>query len=457
LLAAAAGLVTFFVVAYVLLALPTLPDTDSYFHLAVARLYAERGLVNELPWTRYSVMRDHYGDKELLFHLLLIPIAQGDAATNARLAIAAFNGIIAALLVLLGIDVAGKHGAWLAPLVYLTAPYFWSRTIRLRPELLSLILLLGLVLAVRRQRAVVAALLACAYALSYTAFHLVAGLAVLWILATRRWKLGLSILAGLAAGLLLHPHVPDNLRIWWLQNVRYFFMKSTLDVGAEIGAPKIADLFLHNAGWWIAAIALIVLLRPRKPDAFIGIPAAIFAILQLAMERMSIYFFPFASLALLRPNEERRVKPALLIGVAVIAIAASAPFSIASLTYLMRRVPPDLEADYVALAKHVPPNAKVAARWGATDAYVFFAPQGRYLDVLDPLFMAAPHPREYAAYRALFESENADVAKIAKESLDSDYIAFPKFEATPAFVARLKANPRITIVYEGYNVLAKID
>jgi hypothetical protein len=490
LLAAAIGLATFFAVAYILLAMPVLPDTDSYFHLAVARLYAEEGMVNALPWARYSVMHERYGDKELLFHLLLIPVTFGDAATNGRLAVAALNGVIAALLALLGIELAGRHGAWLAPLLYATAPYFWSRTIRLRPELLSLILLLAILLAARRGRAWLCALLACAYALGYTAFHVVAALALLLMtpqvsslatrpatgekharglanqrcrpgrlgmLATRRWRIGLSILGGLGAGLLLHPHFPDNLAIWWLQNVRYFLLKSSLDVGVEIGAPRIIDLVLHNAGWWLAAIALAILLRPKRPDAFVGVPAAVFAALQLAMERMSIYFFPFASLALMRRDETRRVRGAWLAAIAILAIAASAPFTIASLRHLMQRVPPDLERDYAAMAARIPPGAKIAARWGPTDAYVFYAPQGRYLDVLDPLFMAVAHPRAYAAYRRLFEDPSADLAAIAKDELDSDYLAFPKFEAGPAFLARVRAHPRITILHDGYNVLAKID
>ena len=51
-----------------------LHDTDAYFHLAIARLYAEQGLVDELPALRLSLMRDGYGDKEVLFHLLLAPL-----------------------------------------------------------------------------------------------------------------------------------------------------------------------------------------------------------------------------------------------------------------------------------------------------------------------------------------------------------------------------------------------
>jgi hypothetical protein len=40
-LTAAVAMVTFFVFARGLFELPSLPDTDSYYHLAVAQLYAD--------------------------------------------------------------------------------------------------------------------------------------------------------------------------------------------------------------------------------------------------------------------------------------------------------------------------------------------------------------------------------------------------------------------------------
>src|SRR6266571_4773486 len=56
--------------------LPVLYDADGYYHLAVARAYAERGVFHTLDWARFSVMHDGFGDKEFLFHVLLIPFAR---------------------------------------------------------------------------------------------------------------------------------------------------------------------------------------------------------------------------------------------------------------------------------------------------------------------------------------------------------------------------------------------
>ena len=455
-LALAVAGVTFFIVAHFVFALPALPDTDSYYHLAVARLYAENGIVDELPWARFSAMRHGFGDKEFLFHVLLIPFARGD---GGRIAIALFNAVLAGVIAWIAIDALGAWGALVAPLLYLAAPYFWIRTTRLRPEVLSLILLLLIVAAAAKKRAWLVGVLSVALTLSHTAFHLLAALAVLWFLFDREWKTLAATVAGIAIGIVIHPHFPHSLKIWYLQNVRFLQLKDVLDVGAEIHAPRVIDLLMNNAGWWIAAIVMVAMIRKRDVRAF-TITAAVFLVLQLMMERMSTYFFPFATLAIAYALAERRhpagrsagILPAVI---AVVAILASTPFTLRAARAMTLRLPSDVERDYAAFAERVPRDAKIAARWGATDAYVWWAPQGRYLNVLDPVFMAETHPREYALQRRLFEGRETDIPA-AMRALDSDYLAFAKWETPPAFLARVKNDPRLELVYDGYNVLMRV-
>jgi hypothetical protein len=464
-LTAAVAMVTFFVFARGLFELPSLPDTDSYYHLAVAQLYADHGIVKSLPWARFSAMHDGFGDKELLFHLLLMPFTSAD---GGRLAIALANAALAGAIAWIAIDALGAWGALLAPLLFLAAPYLWIRTIRLRPELLSVLLFLLIAHATARRKVWTVAVLSLALTLGHTAFHVLGAMAVLWLLATwlveRRWewKPAAATFAGIAAGIVLHPHVPDNLRIWWLQNVRFLQLQNVLDVGAEIHPPRIADLLRNNAGGFVAALAALLLLRPwtrriSRTTAVFASTAAVFLVLQLLMERMSTYFFPFATLAIAfacAGLPRRRVPIAV---VAVIAIFASTPFALRAAHALSLRLPSDVERDYAAFGASVPAGAKVAARWGATDAYVFFAPQGQYLDVLDPVFMAVPHPREYAAQRLIFDGLTPDIPLLAKRQLDSDFIAFAQWETPRAFSERVRNDPRLVRVYDGYNVLLRIQ
>jgi hypothetical protein len=455
-LAAAVAMVTFFVFAHALLELPSLPDTDSYYHLAVARLYAEQGFVDQLEWARFSVMHHGFGDKEPLFHALLIPF---DSATGGRLAVALLNALLAGVVTFLAVGAIGAWGALVAPLLFLTAPYFWSRTIRLRPEVLSVTLMILVIYAAARRRPWLAGACAMAFALTHTPWHALAGLAVIWLLMTREWRTTAAIIGGIALGLLVHPNFPFNLKIWYLQNVVSIQRGAILGMSTENVRPPIPLLLAHNAGWFFIAAAALLLARPWREKAsreamFFAIPAFVFAVMQLLWERMSTYFFPIATLAIVFWCGARLSR--WLLPIALLAIAITMPFALRSAHSLSTRLPADVERDWSELAKHIPPGAKVVASWGATDAYVFFAPQGRYLNVLDPAMMFEKNPRAYWAHRAVLDGTEPDLARVTKTILDSDYIAFPKWEATPLLMERVAHDPKLERVYDGYNVLLRV-
>jgi hypothetical protein len=83
----------------IVLSFPNLYDADSYFHLAVARDYARGALRGGLRWARLSALADGFGDKELLFHLLLAPFASmKDGARAGWAAVALLNGVVAAVV-----------------------------------------------------------------------------------------------------------------------------------------------------------------------------------------------------------------------------------------------------------------------------------------------------------------------------------------------------------------------
>jgi hypothetical protein len=462
-LSAAVAAVAFFVFAHALLELPSIPDTDSYYHLAVARLYGTSGFVDTLEWARFSAMHDGFGDKEPLFHALLIPFSD---ATAGRVAVALLNALLAGVLTFVATGVLGAWGVLVAPLLFLTAPYFWSRTIRLRPETLSVTLMIAVVAAAAKRKPLLAGVLSMAFALTHTPWHALAGLSVLWLFATRvrektwEWRTTIAILGGIAFGLIIHPHFPFNLKIWFLQNVVSLQRGAVLGMSTENVRPPLGLLVGHNAGWFVSVIAALLLARPWRERAsresmFFAIPAFVFAAMQIVWERMSTYFFPIATLAIVLWCAARFARP-LMAAVAVLAIAASAPFAIRSASSVAVQLPPDIERDWAAFGERVPARAKVAAAWGPTDAYVFWAPQGRYLNVLDPAMMYEKDRNAYWAHRAVLSGEEPDLPLIAKTILDSDFIAFARWDATPLFLARIAADPRIQRVYDGYNVLLRL-
>jgi hypothetical protein len=463
--------------------LPVLYDADAYYHLAVARDCAERGIPERLEWARFSLLHDGFGDKELLFHLLLAPFAAlRDATTGGVIALALLNAVVVAALTHAGLRTMGYWGIAVPLLVFGTAIDFTLRTIRLRPELLSLILILAAIPLAARGRVILLGVVACAYALGYTAFHALLGLVVLfaavvlWQERRLEGRLVLAALVGVVLGLVLHPHFPTNLRVWAVQNVQFFVHDALPDVGREIRSRTTSDTLVLNLGWWAA---LLVLWRSREPvrapatDTRLGdftlVATVVFGVLYLLMARFILYLVPLATLALLRSMAARGEAPG---GPVRLPWRGRVPFALAMTLCLLSALPlgylgwtrmkasvrdfgPHLRADREAFAAAMPDGAKVAAPWAATESFVFWAPRARYLNVLDPIFMVAKDAALYRAYLDLFEGREPDVPLVARTRFDSDFYADDG--QYPFARARLLQDPRIIPLHDGSSYLYRFQ
>ncbi|HSM50486.1 MAG TPA: hypothetical protein VLA75_03695, partial [Thermoanaerobaculia bacterium] len=465
-------------------AVPVLVDTDSYYHLAVARVVAEDGFPRELPWARFSLLRDGFPDKEPLFHLLLAPFAGEDRSTaGGRLALAILVAALAGATALSAVELAGGRALLFPAFLVIAALDLSDRLLRLRPELLALLWILLAARSVWRREDRRVGLWAALFAASYTAFQAFLGLAFAWCAVRwyhqRRfpWALGLYALLGTAVGLLLHPAFPGNLEMWAVVNVHLFgFVEELAAGGAELQPATLAAVAERNLGFWLALAVVLVARRgtgPVAPDRALArdvllAGAIAFGLLYVQMWRFGLYFFPLAGLAALAvlgprglaaglpPVGGRRLPVGVALGLcALVALPGAVGMG---RFYLDRSAPgPSREAEWRAFGDAVPPGARVAAPWGQAQAYFFFAPQANYLNFLDPVLMAFPHPREAALERALFQGEEPDVALAVGAGLDSDHLAFSRFAAPSRLRARASGDPRLVEVYAGYNLLYRIE
>lgn len=466
-------------------AAPVLNDTDSYYHLAVAREFAHGGVPETLPWARFSLLHSPFPDKELLFHWALAPFAAHAEGSSAggRFALALFVALALGVIAFLASELAGARAAWVAlalPILALDLP---DRLDRLRPELLALVLFLLVARAIARGADRTVGFLAFLFALSYTAIQALAGLVALaWLVRWRREgrltpALPLYTALGTGLGLIVHPAFPANLELWAVVNVHLFDFVGRLGAGgAELQPATTVELLTKNFGFWAAAgLALAAARRVPAPppsralarDVY-ALSALVFGALYLAMWRFGLYFFPFAALALLArlgpeglstrfaPGRRRSLPIALAW---LVCVAAALPQAAAmTRRFLDRTMPgPQREDAWRAFGESVPEGARVAAPWGIAQAYVFFAPQGRYLNLLDPVLMALPFPREEALARALFAGEEPDVALAAGSGLDSDYLAFSVLSTPGRLAARAAGDPRLRAVHLGYDRLYAIE
>lgn len=461
-----------------------LHDTDAYYHLAVARAYAREGVIDELRWVRTSVLRDGFGDKEFLFHALLAPLAGGlDPLLAGRLALALLGGLAAAAVAALAARAIGWWGVAVPFWLFFASTELAWRLVRLRPELLALVLLLAAVAAIGTGRDRLLGVVAFLFTLSYTAFQALLGLAGLafvyfgWACRDWRWRMPLYAVLGTGLALLAHPHFPKNLEVWAVQNVEYFLHKDLLEVGTEI-RPNFTDVVLMvNLGWFLGLAALAASTRKdpslegvdgRLADV-LGLATLAFGGLYLLMSRFSIYFVPFATLWWLYELRRRgrrlgrwtylpeRGRVPLAVAAAV-CLLVSLPEAWRQLGNYRERTDmgPNAERirDREALSAALPEGARVAADWGATATYMLWAPQGRYLNVLDPIFMALPYPRAYERLEAILAGREPDVPAVAAEALASDYLAY--LTVTHRELAeRLVHDPRVEVLHRGSHTLVR--
>jgi hypothetical protein len=455
-------------------------DTDAYFHLAVARRYHLHGVWGGLPWARLSLMREGFGDKELLFHLIVAPFTWF-GPMGGRFLVAALNGLVAGAVARLAVRAIGAWGL-LVPFWLLVASYdYLSRVLLLRPEML---LLLGLLLAVEcaaRKKYLGLAVVAFLLTWSHTGFPFLLVLCGAWLAVDRiatgqtHWRLLSYPSVGMAAALLLHPQTPHHLIVWWAQNVQRY-MLTLPDQGGEFQANTLMHVLRADGGYLLGLAAWIVWRaagagRLRFPAAdplgrYLGVAAVLCAVLFALLARFATLLMPFAALAVLflEGGEGRRpgsTAARLARGLALVLAVSAGPLMLGG----MRRMGAEIEsqgvyfAGFEPLARQfgllIPDGAKVAAKPGDAEFYAYFAPWGRYLNVLDPVFMAVPHPREYRTYVDVFAGQEADAPLLIKTVLDSDYVALFSLSGQP-LGRRLSADPRVTRAERGQDSLFEI-
>ena len=458
---------------------PALYDVDAYYHLAVARAYAERGFFQTLDWARFSVMHDAFGDKEFLFHAWLRPFASAtDATAGGFTALAILDGLVAATLAYQSMRSIGPWGVAIPFLVFGGSVDFTSRLVRLRPEILSLVLIMVAIELAARRRALLLGLAACVYTLTYTPFHVFLGLCVAffalgwWTDGRREWRLVVYPAVGVALGLLVHPGFPGNVRVWWIQNVTYFLESAHLDVSGENMSRTTSDALLLNLGWLAGMLALWrARVRRSTPSGdtrlrdFTLLPTVVFGVLYVARARFVTYFVPLATLSVLRTMAAAGEAPGPTVRIASRSVPFAVAFSVCllwgvyALPMIFKRMEavalnafrPGAREDWEAFARAVPDGAKIFAGWQATEQFVFWAPRAVYINVLDSVFMYAKSPELYRAYLDVLQGREPDIPFVARSRFDSEF--FADDGQYPLARGRLLNDPRVKKLHDGNTCL----
>lgn len=405
---------------------------DGYYHTRYSNLLPQRGLSREFPWTEHSLWRFRFSDKEFLFHVLLIPFCRNEASMvlggKAAMALLAFSLFVAFFLVCLRL---GLRWPFLWTFLLLSAGlHFQYRLVDVRPQVLSIgIAVIGTYL-ILGERPIPLMATGFVYAWSYVGAHVLIALA--GAAAFARWLAGDGLrlrLAGAAAagvllGTLFHPYFPQNVVLWYVQNVMVPIRAWGLSDGPfpfELGSefapvdPRVL-MFRSTLAFFPFLLALLAGTVSRKRLSARSVSLAGMSLASMVMLFLSARFIEyFAPLALLfsgsvatdllagySVRESWRIRPRSTAALACLAVAVLAGVHVRGTQLTRERLSqikePAVKGAALWIRDHLAPGEKVLnLNWSDFPALFHFAPRQRYIVGLDPTFMSFQEP-EAARY-----------------------------------------------------------
>lgn len=301
--------------------LPGVPGNDSFYHIKMAALIPQYGLVAEFPWLKFCYFTDEgqaFIGHHAGFHLLLVPFVHlahwltGDYLAGGRWATALCFGLV---LMLFDILLKGEgirwRGVWL--LLFLLLPIqFFTRHTQIRAIAPSLAFMLLIVWSMFHRHYLATAFALTGYIHLYLGgviygpllivLYIIAAVAApreLWVIP---WKLAVYGLCGWLVGVLTHPY---SAGMWGFLKLQIFGsgLWPEVSVGHEWKPYEGVWWFAQSAGvilvTWVLALCTRLRLGPalNTREMFLLLANFAFLILTLKARRFIEYWPVFALLS----------------------------------------------------------------------------------------------------------------------------------------------------------------
>ena len=290
-------------------AAPVFADPDAFYHMTMAQLLAEQGIIRDFVWLPYTTLAQHYIDQHWLFHLLLLPFVIGPFPFIGTKIFTILLGTAMVLTFAWLLKSLHLRWWWLVTAVLVLTNAFTFRLNLVKATPLALILLcLGIWCLHKRWFGWLVAVSAV-YVWTYGGFAMLGIVTVVWVISDLRHIVSLlrplaAVVFGFTIGLVLNPYFPNNLYFYWDQLVQIGIInyQDTIGVGSEWYPYAPAGLVMDALLLCMLAVSGVVsLIVQRKRwlqlDWFaLGI-WLVGLILTLKSRRYVEYFGPFTALA----------------------------------------------------------------------------------------------------------------------------------------------------------------
>jgi len=329
---------TSFAVLLVLQSAPVFADPDSFYHVKMALLMRDQGIIREFPWLSLTTLGSDYTNQHLIYHALLIPfVTFFPPLIGMKIATVVFGSTLFTVIYWF-LRSFGVRWAFAYPLILLFIRPFTFRIALAKAPSTSLIFLIIGVAWIFRYQLRRLFVLAFTYVWYYGGFPLLGVMAAIWstvsFLANRfgkrmhahrfvdnlralvrprgevrsrrfspNWAVLLVTSAGLAAGLIVNPYFPTNLAFYQQQlfNIGIVNFQNVIGVGAEWYPYDFGELAANGAFASIlilfAVLGIVFRARAQSKRSWaLLVMMLFFMALTLKSRRYVEYYIPFAVL-----------------------------------------------------------------------------------------------------------------------------------------------------------------
>lgn len=488
--------------------IPNIPDPDSFYHIRLAELIRDQGVVRDFPWLGdFTVLGSVYADQHFLYHVFLIPfITWLPPFVGAKLATALLaSGAVLAVYLLY--RELGLRWRWLwMSILLVTNPFTFRMGLIKAPSLSILFLFLGMLFLVKRNVWGLLALSAV-YVWTYGGFPVLVGIvgiyalvsaAASWMRGAKRrisarrrlehlWKnevrLVIACVGGIVIGLIFNPFFPKNVQFYWIQTVKIALVnyQSEVAVGGEWYPYDFMELVANTVFVSIAAVIAIILFfvfvrKQRTHTIALGIIAMIFFGLTLKSRRYVEYEVPlmltFAASAITDALRGLHLRPYVLLAKeffwrrVVLGMLVVMYLAIAVPTIIARDVATErksfeggqtvttfsaamswLRAYHQTNHPEEPMPIVFHSDWDEFPILFYYNSNARYIAGLDPTFMYLKDPQKTKEWAEITTgSYRGDVF----HALQNDFRASYVFVATDheAMAKLIRQYPQFVLRYE---------
>jgi len=467
------------VIFYTQFSTPTLYDADGYLHIRMAEFLRDLGPRYNFHWARFSTFNGNFGDKDFLYHALLIPFTFfKNIFFGVKIAAFIFTSILFLGFYLILKKYSSKLILPIFLAGFLLSGLFMETVSSPRPmTIVILINLLAIHFLIQKK-----CLWVLFTAFFYTLIHVTSPLVIFYaciIEIIRRFdkkefyaKNILFAAIGVLAGFIAHPNFPNNIIVFYLNSILvpiYTMRTGVLELGAEFFPLNTREYMLQYPIVIIGIISVLYIAVTRMPKprfetkVFLAL-AMLFFVLSFTCKRylshgylimlmaFSCYFSDYFEIG---KKITKQVMAALI--TLFIILAVNSFNGIRYNAFVARVINGHYETMGKWMEKNIPEGELIFhANWSDSQYFIGLNPKDDYFVTLDPVYMYNKNPELYRIYRDVSFGRTQDPYSVFKDVFNVKY-GYAGKSYFNGLIEQVRKDPRFTILAEDqFGVIFKL-